>query len=83
MSVSVSVAIPLRKAGEEAPTCVGLNYTQPRPKSASEKEDFVSAGSRSSTAEPAAGTGVQPLPHPRVAPRGLSSEVLVGTSASS
>ena len=49
---------------------VGLNYTQPRPKSASEKEDLVSAGSRSSTAEPAAGDRSPTAASPEGGPEG-------------
>ena len=62
--------VPLHKAGEEDPTDVGLNYTQPRPKSASEKEDLVSAGSRSSTAEPAAGDRSPTAASPEGGPEG-------------
>ena len=61
---------PLHKAGEEDPTDVGLNYTQPRPKSASEKEDFFSAGSRSSTAETAAGDRSPTAASPEGGPEG-------------
>ena len=49
---------------------VGLNYTQPRPKSASEKEDFFSAGSRSSTAETAAGDRSPTAASPEGGPEG-------------
>ena len=66
----MSVAIPRGKAGEEGPTDVGLNYTQPRPKSASEKEDFFSAGSRSSTAETAAGDRSPTAASPEGGPEG-------------
>ena len=49
-----------------------------RPRSASEEDFEAQQGAGAQLPSRRRGTGVQPLPHPRVAPRGLSSEVLVG-----
>ena len=53
-----------------------------RPRSASEEDFEAQQGTGAQLPSRRRGTGVQPLPHPRVAPRGLSSEVLVGSGAS-